>query len=137
MVSSKTIPKDLNLKFRWKFNHDFTGHDCFTVIIVLRYTVLTKKEPTKQKMRFLTSWNSLVQPVELTQKLAERTILRLLLINIMLSLMLWNSTYWSCLLLIVQTQPNLHSCDSFIINIHNITDKRVEKYCFTMLNVKL
>ena len=49
MVSSKTIPKELNLKFRWKFNHDFTGHDCFTVIVVLTYTVLTKKEPTKQK----------------------------------------------------------------------------------------
>ena len=28
MVSGKAVPGDLNLKFRSKFNHDFTNHRC-------------------------------------------------------------------------------------------------------------
>ena len=34
MVSSKTVRKDLNLKFRAKFNRGFTNHFCFHCAIL-------------------------------------------------------------------------------------------------------
>ena len=44
MVSSKTLPKDLNLKFRSKFNPAFTNY-CYLHCAILKvYRVLKKQE---------------------------------------------------------------------------------------------
>ena len=60
-----------------------------------------------------------------------------LLLIIVRSLMLWNSTSSSRLKLNVQIQLALYPCDSFLVNNRNMTGNSVEKHCFVMMNVKL
>ena len=126
------------------------------------YTVLRKKEPTRQEivnfsfkmfnMRFLrswkclkTTWNSPGQSVELTQNLATDTAtpyswhsyavaLQMIIIR---SLMLWKSTSSFSLNVTVPIQFALHPCDPFFINNCNMIRNSVEKHCFVVLNLKL
>ena len=45
MVSNKAVPDDLNLRFRSKFNHDFTNHGCLHCVILKKLLILRKKSP--------------------------------------------------------------------------------------------
>ena len=89
MVSSKTVPEDLNLKLRSKFNLAFTSYDCLHGAILKVLYDFTGKINYKatqfifrnvQSDFFLRSWkclkstrNSSEQPVESNQKLATKT----------------------------------------------------------------
>ena len=85
MVSNKTVPEELNLNFRSKFNHGFSNHGCLHWSMLKACYGFKEKRAHKGKrfpfkifkMRFMRSWecfktiwNSPKKPVELTQKLA-------------------------------------------------------------------
>ena len=55
MVSSNTIPEDLNLKFKSKFNPAFTDHGCLHCAILKALYGFKRKKTTRQDW----NWNFL------------------------------------------------------------------------------
>ena len=76
-LSGKTVSENLNLKFRSKFNHDFTNNGCLHCVILKSLSNFKETDNFKiLNVRFLRSskclktiWNLPGQPVELAQKL--------------------------------------------------------------------
>ena len=80
-LSGKTVSENLNLKFRKKFHHHFTNNGCLHCFILKALSSFYKTRGNfffkmfnvsflRSSKCLKTSWNLLVQPVELTQKLA-------------------------------------------------------------------
>ena len=139
MTYDKSVPVDLNMKSISKFNHNFTSRSYLHCAFLKALYIFAHKV---REMQFflLNVQNVIFKILKMFRNKVKNTTLMILLFchyfwsllwwNYWRYLMLWDSTSWSRLKLLVEIQSLLHPCDTFLINNRNMTGSSVEKKYF-------
>ena len=141
MTYDKSVPVDLNMKSISKFNHNFTSRSYLHCAFLKALYIFAHKV---REMQFflLNVQNVIFKILKMFRNKVKNTTLMILLFchyfwsllwwNYWRYLMLWDSTSWSRLKLLVEIQFMLHPCDTFLINNCNMTSSSVEKKYFVV-----
>ena len=141
MTYDKSVPVDLNMKSISKFNHNFTSRSYLHCAFLKALYIFAHK--VREMQFFLQNvQNVIFKILKMFRNKVKNTTLMILLFchyfwsllwwNYWRYLMLWDSTSWSRLKLLVEIQFMLHPCDTFLINNCNMTSSSVEKKYFVV-----
>ena len=143
MTYDKSVPVDLSMKSISTFNNSFTSRSYLhCAILKALYSFKEKSAHKVREMQFFLQnvQNVIFKILKMFRNKVKNTTLMILLFchyfwsllcwNYWRYLMLWDSTSWSRLKLLVEIQSLLHPCDTFLINNRNMTGSSVEKKYF-------
>ena len=141
MTYDKSAPVNLNMKSISTFNHSFTSHSFLHCAILKALYSFAHK--VREMQFFLQNvQNVIFKILKMFRSKVKNTTLMILLFchyfwslswwNYWRYLMLWDSTSWSRLKLLVEIQFMLHPCDTFLINNRNMTSSSIEKRYFNV-----